>query len=507
MKRGRILIAVVLIVALAASAATRQWVQYDRNQAIYGDRGPSYASGSSVSRMNSFALALLLGGLRGPLVMFLWMNSESQKNEHNLEGVETQIEWIRLLQPEFDTVHLFQIWNKAYNLSVQMASLSNKYLTILGALDYAHSVDRQRPNDINIVAAIAQVYFDKLGNSAEKDYYRRRVREETKPHVDPQKLRKGDPGWRRLELDPMLDAKGNILPQYLEVTRPRPSDLKPGEEWNTGAELQYLQPYEPFPYGLSPLALAYNYYKRAQVMQSHGQRHIQLSDLVIDSRPALALKGWAEADWGRERRFELQAFGKPIPSERLEMETADATLAPDATVNDTAAYDGAVWSAQRTLHLIKDAQKEYWRHLDKYKINLFTYLAHIEHLKMMDHLLSGDLAYLKAISAKGQEKAALLKEAAGAYQQAIYKNQQIILQHYVDEDILLKALPQGHDKSDLNDDQPNRIPFSDYAQILSRVDQMEKQRNQYDMHQDDRHEYEMYLKRAQARLGMCQKNS
>jgi hypothetical protein len=503
MKQNRVLIAVVLIVALGVSALTRQWAQYDRNRAIYGPRGPVYSSGSSIGRMNSFALALLLGGLRGPLVMFLWMNSETRKNEHNLEGVETQIEWIRLLQPEFDTVHLFQIWNKAYNLSVQMASLSNKYLTILGALDYAHSVDRERPNDINIVAAIAQVYFDKLGNSNEKDYYRRRVRQETLPHADPQKLRKGDPGWRRLELDPMLNARGDILPQYLEVTRPRPADLEPDAEWNTGQELQYLIPYQPFPYGLSPMALAYNYYKRAQVMQDHGQRHIQLSDLVIDSRPALSLKGWAEADWGRGRRFELQAFGKAIPSERLDMETEDDALPPTAKVDDNKAFEGAIWSYDRSIRLCRDAQKEYWRHLAKYKINLFTYLAHIDHLKMMGHLISGDLAYLKAISAQGQEKADHLKEAAEAYQLAVYKNQQIILLHYVNENFLREALPKGYDKSDLNDDKPNRVPFKDYAGILSRVDQLERQSGRPDMHQDDRHEYETYLKRAQTRLALC----
>ena len=67
--------------------------------------------------MPSFATALLLGGLRGPLVMFLWPNSETSKREHHLEDVDTEIEWIRLLQPEFDTVHLFQIWNKAYATS------------------------------------------------------------------------------------------------------------------------------------------------------------------------------------------------------------------------------------------------------------------------------------------------------------------------------------------------------------------------------------------------------
>lgn len=508
MKRGRLLIAVVLVLALAASAGTRQWAQHDRNMAIYGPRGPVYAAGSSVSRMNSFALALLLGGLRGPLVMFLWMNSETQKNEHNLEGVETQIEWIRLLQPEFDTVHLFQIWNTAYNLSVQMASLSNKYITILGAIDYAQSVNAQRPNDINIITAIAQVYFDKLGSSAEKTYYRRRVRQETLPHTDPQKLRKGDPGWRRLELDPMLDAKGYILPQYLAVTRSEPADpvkdASGNVEWNDGADLQYLKPYQPFPYGLSPFALAYNYFKRAQVMQDYGQRHIQLSELVVDSRPGLSLKEWAQADWGRGRRFELEAFGKTIPAERLDMETEDADLPLGSKVHDEAALQGAMWSYQRVARLCPDATREYWRHLDRYKVNFFTYLTHLDHIAMMQQMVNADIDYLKASAAQGAERSKWLTAAAGYYQRAIYKNQQIILKHYVDEEILDKALPKGHDKADLNDDKPNRIPFTDYAAILARVHALEQASGQPDAHEEDRHEYETYLKRAEARLRICQ---
>ena len=62
--------------------------------------------------MNSYALALMLGGLRGPLVMMLWTSSETQKQDKNLEDFDTKVELIRLLQPEFDSVHIFQVWNK-----------------------------------------------------------------------------------------------------------------------------------------------------------------------------------------------------------------------------------------------------------------------------------------------------------------------------------------------------------------------------------------------------------
>jgi hypothetical protein len=172
---------VVLLVAALVAAGVRRHVAtaYQERNSPTGRR--TIASNASLAGMDSYALALLLGGLRGPLVMILWANSEAQKADRNLEGVDTQIEWIRRLQPEFDTVHVFQVWNKAYNLSVQMVGLANKYTTILDALDYAHNVDAERPDNLNILREIARVYADKLGAAnPEKYYYRDRVRRETR---------------------------------------------------------------------------------------------------------------------------------------------------------------------------------------------------------------------------------------------------------------------------------------------------------------------------------------
>src|SRR3954463_7822522 len=158
MNRSRLPIVVLLIASLVVVGFTRQWAEADRT---HGPGALPAASGTAgLSRMNSYALALLLGGLRGPLVMFLWPSAEEQKQEKNLEDFDTKIEWIRMLQAEFDTVHIFQIWNKAYNISVQMANLGNKYRTILDALEYARSVDEEKPNDINIIYAIGGIYFD-----------------------------------------------------------------------------------------------------------------------------------------------------------------------------------------------------------------------------------------------------------------------------------------------------------------------------------------------------------
>ena len=176
---GRMGTVIVLIGSLIGAGALRE-VAANRQAAIVNTRG-TVAARSSLGNMDSFALALLLGGLRGPLVMFLWPAIESQKADHNLDDVDTMIDWVRLLQPEFDSVHIFQIWNKAYNISAMMASPANKYTVIMEALDYAQKVDEERPGDVNILNSITNVYGGKLASSTlpEFSFYSRQFREES----------------------------------------------------------------------------------------------------------------------------------------------------------------------------------------------------------------------------------------------------------------------------------------------------------------------------------------
>src|SRR5205823_7064583 len=97
-----------------------------------------------------------------------------------------------------------------------------------------------------------------------------------------------------------------------------------------GSEMQFLKEFEPYPYGVSPYALAYNYDRRSQLLQLIGkQRHAQLSDLVIDSRPALAMRGWADEEAEFGRRAELDGLGKPVApaADKLDFENTAASIA------------------------------------------------------------------------------------------------------------------------------------------------------------------------------------
>jgi hypothetical protein len=477
MTRGRTSIVVVLILALLGTAGARYVADNYREQRLARGRVTGQDSAQSLSNMSSYALALLLGGLRGPLVMILWTSSESQKADKNLEDFDTKVEWIRLLQPEFDSVHIFQIWNKAYNISVQMASLANKYSAILDALDYAQKVNEQRPNDINIVLGIADVYFNKLGNSSEKDYYRKRVRDETKWR-EVKGLKRGDVGYRRVKLDPILDAQGNILPQFRE-------------------EYKYLLPYEPFPYGLSPFAISFNYYRAGQLLQKEqNQRHLQISASVVDSRPALTLRNWAEEEWEDGRKLELRMFGKPIPEERLDMELPTADVALDAKPVNAVDTNRILYSYALASELAKKAALAYEEHLRNPEFNVanvFTYQSHLDHVHGEEHLTQADHDYMAAMLKTGGDRKQLLENARKEYQEAIRWFRLNMLKWYTDDGLITRL---GASKANMDKLSPEEL-----GKLMDQLNQLVKT-NQAgpDMNRADRDEYERYVRRSQERL-------
>ena len=467
--------------------------------------GAAGHSASALGSMNSFALALLLGGLRGPLAMVLWATSEAQKADRNLEDFDTKVEWIRLLQPEFDTVHMFQIWNKAYNVSVQMASLPNRYAAILDALDYAGEVDKSRPENVNIQNAIAQVYSNKLGTPhSEKLFYRRWIREQS---FIPKDWKPGErreqPAWQRRRMEPKVDAQGRILPHLLEPKphRKRPGGLAPDAEWNNGAELQYLEKYQPFPYGISTFALAYNYAKRAQIIQRvDKQSPLQVSDAVVDSRPAVELKTWAEDEWERGRVGEFTACGGTAPAERLDMEMPTAALPadPKSIVNADAARE-AIYSYDMTQRLGADAQAEYREHLANplYLDRGTTYRSHVDSVIAMGRLAAADRDYLKAalLSANDPSRENLLTEAARQYQEAIGAYQLVVLKYYITDAQAAQWYGDNVNRSNIE-----QQPRATQDQVMQRVRQGLTS-SPPSGSEEDIAEYELYIARATTRLG------
>ncbi len=466
-------------------------------------------------QFNSYTLGLLLGGLRGPLVMSLWSSSESQKSERNLEDINTKIELIGLLQPEFDTVHLFQIWNKAYNLSVQMSNLSSKYATILDAIDYANKRRTERNQNLNLDSALASVYFDKLGNSSEKMYYRERVRDETMKPVGQVKfvfpttkrddfvklaldagadsrrysirpesgsdqlltarLRADyadrmilkftgekittlriDPrpgkliaGAIRSSLDPVLDADGRLLPEF--ASRNRPADVNDLDWRPQDGEYSYLARFEPYTYGISPYAFAYNYYKRSVALQeTMKQRHAQLSERVISSRPALSLKNWSEEELERGRLAEMAQFAlSPTPETQAPLPyELPASKLPMNRVTQTPLIDEAIYCYSRAAVLANGAIVEYRDHVKRYREDAATYSSHVAHSMAMGELASGDALFLQASIAQGNAQKDLAQQSMKHYRRALDLLSLNVLAYFTPEELLADAMPKGYGKID-----------------------------------------------------------
>jgi hypothetical protein len=273
-----------------------------------------------------------------------------------------------------------------------------------------------------------------------------------------QTLRPESRSGRRTEMDTMLDASGRILAPLLQPTRTIPA----GQEGNDGSELQYLAQFQSkqpgtkecdaFPYGLSPLALGYNYAKRAQILQrvSH-QKHLQLADQVIDNQPGLALKAWSDEEWDRGRRLEQRGLAAIAGADTAVREMRTAAAAPDTKVVDRFSIDEAIFSYLRAAQAAEAALPELARHIDLFPSKLQNYYSQNDNLKSNIHLTRADARYLQAIVAQTPEaRKALLDQAKAEYTEASRWFLIIILKYYVDESdaVALKySIPTVQDKS------------------------------------------------------------
>lgn len=499
---------VVLVGASLVAASLVREKQVNALQRETASKTVSSSSGQSLDQLDGYTLGLLLGGLRGPLVMALWSTSEDQKSQRKLEDIDTKIEMIRLLQPEFDTVHLFQIWNKAYNLSVQMANLPGKYSTILDALDYAFNVRSERPENINIEAQIASVLFDKLGNSSEKAYYQARIREDTLPPVETMRIelplaqkqaftnaatsvgidesrfvvrplaggqrgvvelrkpqgeaaliefarrgltldrekdvtilpaverRRSGASSKRTAYDSVLiadkDGEFRVKPEL--AVRSVPADLK-DTDWRPDlGELQYLVRFEPYPQGVSPFALAYNYYKRSIALQvSRGQSHAQMSDRVISSRAPLSLRFWGDEELERARRGEALQFGLKMDGfDEVYNRNSTGARLPAKQAARTALIELTIYQYQRAAELFEVSTKEFDDHINRFFDDAATYRNFITWQQAAVPLAKADAAYLSAIVEQDPiKRRSLLREARASYVEGWDRAARHALAYYV----------------------------------------------------------------------------
>jgi hypothetical protein len=619
-RRGRLAVVGAMVAGLLVAGVARNWAlalqtRAYENGPFAGAKGSGGASAADAARSvsstlgsaDSYFLVLMLGGLRGPLVMYLWSSSENQKNERDLEDFNTKVNLIRLLQPEFDSVVIFQSWNLAFNISVQIASIPDRYAVIMDAVRFVKQADRGRPNNVNILLQLNQMFQQKLGQTAgDSIYYKRQVRLDSKWRPPELSAAVGTLSQR---MEPLLDQAGRVQPQFATPTQPRPADLPtrvflpvarveefkaaaaalcvsipagqlavaPGEreiavtvpeqqalrleqafhpyevryvwaDWNDGSELQYLRRYEPYPYGVSPLGLGFNYGKRAQVLINRTkQRPAQYSASVVDSRPGLELRDWGHEERDRGLAAEARAYGQAqaprqyqdwlgrarivpgdattpeyvdlfdlfatraappsrtigrvdeLVSERAAVLLATAATA-DAGTSDAADLREAVFEYDRAVMLMQDARAEYTRHLNNPEEGirrLQDFSSHVDELTADELLTAGDRDFLKALNTpSAPERAALLAAADTSYRLALTWYRAIDLKYYAPGELFQKAgvTREAIDALITDPAKFDRV----YAAIMDQV----RQHPDLDQNRSNRDEARPYEERAIRRMAL-----
>jgi hypothetical protein len=124
------------------------------------------------------AVTLILGGFRGPYVAWLWMKVEEDKQRKIHFDLIDRYHEIALLQSDYPEVWVNHAWNMAYNVSAQWQSPERKYQWVRHAIDFLKEGYRKNPHSAAIMADLGWIYSNKLGQSQEAPFYRKRVLED-----------------------------------------------------------------------------------------------------------------------------------------------------------------------------------------------------------------------------------------------------------------------------------------------------------------------------------------
>jgi hypothetical protein len=136
------------------------------------------APSTELSDLPGRAVTLILGGFRGPYVAWLWTKVEEEKQRKIHFDLLDRYHEIALLQSDYPQVWVNHAWNMAYNVSAQWQSPERKYQWIRHAIDFLKEGHRKNPHSSAILADLGWIYSNKLGQSQEAPYYRKRVWED-----------------------------------------------------------------------------------------------------------------------------------------------------------------------------------------------------------------------------------------------------------------------------------------------------------------------------------------
>lgn len=111
------------------------------------------------------AVRLGLVGSRGFAVTLLWYAAIEKQKRNDYHEFERLVKAVTTLQPHFITPWIFQSWNIAYNVSVEMHSLGDMYHYIARGIDLLAEGERRNRRSPDMRYQLAFYYQNKFGVS------------------------------------------------------------------------------------------------------------------------------------------------------------------------------------------------------------------------------------------------------------------------------------------------------------------------------------------------------
>jgi len=136
------------------------------------------APATDIEDLPGEAVTLILGGFRGPYVIWLWTRVEEEKQKKIHFNLLDRYTKIAALQSDYPEVWTFHYWNMLWNITVQWQSPERKYQWIRLGTRFLREGYRRNPHSAQIMLEMGRGYMLKVGHSQESAYYLKRVKED-----------------------------------------------------------------------------------------------------------------------------------------------------------------------------------------------------------------------------------------------------------------------------------------------------------------------------------------
>ncbi len=118
------------------------------------------------------AARLALTGSRGVAVTVLWLSAIEKQKRNDFHEFEQRVGMVTKLQPNFITPWIFQSWNIAYNVSVEMHGSGDMYYYIVRGIQLLAEGERRNKRSPDMRYQIAFYYQNKFGVADQADVLR-----------------------------------------------------------------------------------------------------------------------------------------------------------------------------------------------------------------------------------------------------------------------------------------------------------------------------------------------